>query len=215
MATIMDCSRTHTVLDLFSWFLRWTLFGFILVPIFAASYIFWCIAHLRNIVVNLARWASKRSLIDSIQAHIEFLAIGWMWIFWMGNNLSLFIGRFNACGWAVEFITITRQFCKFCKIYIRMSASVLDEMNLEKSLVYLLLICSLHVELNRARHMCQCIHRNANRRYIRFHWHHHRYNCRMYCTQLDQDGQRTRSFVDTFHLFPLVVLNIVETKEKK
>lgn len=59
-----------------------------------------------DFVEHQTGWTSQWTLFNTIQANVEFLAIGWMSVFRMGNNLALSIGDFDALSWASEFIGI-------------------------------------------------------------------------------------------------------------
>lgn len=130
MATTTICSQ-----HLFSWFLWWCFFAVFLVPILTETMklfivsrrialnrknvrlyipswnIFWSIALFRCIVVDLTGRATEWAFVNAVQAHVEFLAVSFMWVFWMDNSLALGIGTFSALGWAAESICISLSSC--------------------------------------------------------------------------------------------------------
>lgn len=64
----------------------------ILVPIFTAGHIIGSIAHFTFVVIDFTGLAAQITRIFTVQAHVEFLAIGRMGISGMSNNLASFIG---------------------------------------------------------------------------------------------------------------------------
>lgn len=89
----------------------WFLFGWLYFHS-PSLHILWRITLLGGFVVYLTGWAAQWTLVNAIQAHVEFLAICGVRVFWMGNDLASRIWNFGALRRTSEFIRISVQFCK-------------------------------------------------------------------------------------------------------
>lgn len=64
--------------------------------------IFWIIALLCDIIVDLSNLAAQVTGIDTIQADIESLTVSWVGEFRMSNGLAVYICTFNGFRWAFK-----------------------------------------------------------------------------------------------------------------
>ena len=64
----------------------------VLVPVLAAGHIFGGVAHFRLIVVDFAELAAQVSWVFAVEADVELLAISWVRILGMHDDLTILIG---------------------------------------------------------------------------------------------------------------------------
>lgn len=141
----------------------------IFVPIFTSGNIFGSIAHFSFVIVDFTGLAAQITRIFTVQADIEFLAIGGMRISGMGDNLTAGISLWLILG---AFETTGGFLCE------RQNGDLLFWFSQKEgdAKTYWLRRYSFHVWQFRARHRYRCIHRSTNQQYTWFPKHHHQYS---------------------------------------